>query len=275
MDIDAKQTMNPERPAPNLEWATKSALVYGGAQGIGGATTRLLLERGARVTVADLAPESVQDLLEDEEFQGRVQAVKCDVTRRDDVDLALSAHLERFGRLDAVVDSAGIQRYGTLETTTDSDWDEVMNVNLRGAFQVARACIGALKVTRGSLTLVASVQSFATQRNVLAYTVSKHALIGLVRSAAVDYAPHGVRFNAVCPGTVDTPMLQYAAALDPNPQAVLAACAQMHPLGRIAQPREVAEVIAFLSSERASFVTGAAYLVDGGLLLPIGGTPDV
>ena len=275
MDIDAEQTMNPKRPAPNLEWATKSALVYGGAQGIGGATTRLLLERGARVTVADLAPDWVQDLLEDETLSGRVQAIRCDVSQRESVEKALAIHLDSFGTLDTAIDSAGIQRYGTLETTDDEEWDEVMNVNLRGAFQVARACIGALKQTRGSLTLVASVQSFATQRNVLAYTVSKHALIGLVRSAALDYAPHGVRVNAVCPGTVDTPMLQYAAALDPNPQAVLAACDRMHPLGRIAQPFEVAEVIAFLSSERASFVTGAAYLVDGGLLLPIGGTPDV
>lgn len=268
-------TENTQPPSFALEFSGKSALVFGGAQGIGAAVAQLLLERGARVTVADLRVESAHHLLEDEGFQGRVQAVKCDVRHRNEVDMALAAHLERFGRLDAAIDSAGIQRYGTLETTTDADWDDVMNVNLRGAFYVARACIAALKQTRGSLTLVASVQSFASQRSVLAYTVSKHALLGLVRSAALDYAPQGVRVNAVCPGTVDTPMLHAAAALDPHPQAVLEACNQMHPLGRIARSSEVAEVIAFLSSERASFVTGAAYLVDGGLLLPIGGNPDV
>ena len=116
MDIDAEQTINPERPAPNLEWAGKSALVYGGAQGLGVATTRLLLERGAWVTVADLAPESVQDLLEDETLSGRIQAIRCDVSQRESVEKALALHLNSFGTLDAAIDSAGIQRYGALET---------------------------------------------------------------------------------------------------------------------------------------------------------------
>jgi NAD(P)-dependent dehydrogenase (short-subunit alcohol dehydrogenase family) len=253
------------------EFSGKSAIVFGGAMGIGQAVAQLLLERGASVTVADLKPETAQTWLEPSE---RAQVVKADVSRPDDPTQAVQAHLERFGRLDVVVDSAGIQRYGNLETTTEAGWDEVMEVNLKGAFRVAKASIPALRATRGNIVLVASVQSFATQQNVTAYTVSKHALIGLTRSAAVDYAREGIRVNCVAPGTVDTPMLHWAASLDPNPQAVMDAVQRIHPLGRIAQPQEVAEVILFLASARASFVTGAAYVVDGGLLLPLGGAPD-
>jgi len=130
-----------------------------------------------------------------------------------------------------------------------------------------------LKKTKGSIVNMTSVQAFATQRNVAAYTTSKHALIGLTRSMAIDYARDGIRVNCVAPGTVDTPMLQYAASLDLDPESVYETCRNMHPIGRIARAEEVAEVVAFLASDRASFVTGACYLVDGGLLLPIGGEP--
>ena len=255
------------------EFSGKSALVFGGATGIGAAAARLLLERGANVTVADRQPEVARIWLE--EFDAdRVSVVSCDIAQRDDPSQAVAAHLNQFGGLDIAVNSAGIQRYGTLETTDEGGWDEVMEVNLKGAFRVAKACIAALRVSKGNIVFVASVQSFGSQRNVTAYTVSKHGLIGLTKSAAVDYARHGVRVNAVCPGTVDTPMLHWAASLDPNPAAVMETVNRIHPLGRIAQASEVAEVIAFLASPRASFVTGAAYLVDGGLLLPIGGEPN-
>jgi NAD(P)-dependent dehydrogenase (short-subunit alcohol dehydrogenase family) len=120
---------------------------------------------------------------------------------------------------------------------------------------------------------VSSVQALATQPNVLAYTVSKHALIGLTRSIAIDFAAQNIRVNAVCPGSVDTPMLRWAASLDKDPDSVLEACNQMHPLGRIAAPREIAEVIAFLVHESSSFVTGAVWPVDGGLMAQLGGAP--
>ncbi|HMJ09191.1 MAG TPA: SDR family oxidoreductase, partial [Pyrinomonadaceae bacterium] len=114
----------------------------------------------------------------------------------------------------------------------------------------------------------------ASQQNVLAYTVSKHGLLGLTRSIAMDFAKANIRANAVCPGTVDTPMLKWAASLDPDPESVYAACNQMHPLGRIAQPREIGEVVVFLAHESSSFVTGAVWTVDGGLLTQIGGVPQ-
>jgi NAD(P)-dependent dehydrogenase (short-subunit alcohol dehydrogenase family) len=257
------------------EFGGKSSIVFGGAMGIGQATVALLLERGANVTIADRQPMVAQAWLEKQGFESdRMQVISCDVGITSDPERAVAAHLERFGTLEIAINSAGIQRYGNLETTSEDGWDEVMNVNLKGAFRVAKACLPALRISRGNIVLVASVQSFASQQNVTAYTVSKHGLIGLVKSAAVDYAREGIRINCVCPGTVDTPMLHAAVKLDSNPNAVLETVNRIHPLGRIAQPSEVAEVIAFLASPRASFVTGAAYLVDGGLLLPIGGAPD-
>ena len=176
--------------------------------------------------------------------------------------------------LHSLVVSAGIQRYGTALTTEASQWDLVLGVNLKGAWNAARVCLPHILKNGGSIVNVSSVQALASQQNVLAYTVSKHGLIGLTRSMAMDFAKDGVRVNAVCPGTVDTPMLKWAASLDPKPQSVYDACNAMHPLGRVAQPREIAEVVAFLAHESASFVTGAVWTVDGGLLTQIGGVPQ-
>ena len=257
------------------EFSGQQIMVWGGAQGIGAACAKLLLERGASVTVVDRDLAPLAAWLPGLPAAERCAALQADVSRSGDVEAAVQAHMARAGRLDAVVNSAGIQRYGNLETTDEDQWDAVMNVNLKGAYRVARASIAPLKATRGSLVLVASVQSFGSQPNVLAYVTSKHGLLGLMRAAAVDYAKDGVRVNAVCPGSVDTPMLHWAASLDQHPAQVLQHVEQMHPLGRMAQASEVAEVILFLLSARASFVTGAAYMVDGGLTLPFGGAPHV
>jgi NAD(P)-dependent dehydrogenase (short-subunit alcohol dehydrogenase family) len=148
-----------------------------------------------------------------------------------------------------------------------------MNVNLKSVYLVCHHAIAHLRQTRGAIVNMASVQAFATQRAVAAYTTSKHALIGLTRSMALDFAAYGVRANTVAPGSVDTPMLDWAINLDPNPDALRRTVRAMHPLGRIAEPREIAEAVAFLASPRASFVTGTTLVVDGGLLLPIAGAP--
>jgi NAD(P)-dependent dehydrogenase (short-subunit alcohol dehydrogenase family) len=126
---------------------------------------------------------------------------------------------------------------------------------------------------QGAIVNVSSVQALATQPNVLAYTVSKHGLLGLTRSMAIDFAGQNIRVNAICPGSVDTPMLRWAASLDRDPQSVIDTCNRMHPLGRIAAPREIAEVIAFLLHESSSFVTGAVWTIDGGLMAQLAGAP--
>ena len=257
-----------------LEFQDRVALVTGGAMGIGSAVAKLLAERGARVLIVDRAEkEGTKTVSEIASKKGNAEFFKADVSTSNACAAAIEKAISLYGKLDIVSNNAGIQRYGTVESTPENEWDEVMDVNLKSVFYICKFAIPHLKKTKGSIVNMTSVQAFATQRGVAAYTTSKHALIGLTRSMAIDFARDGIRVNCVAPGTVDTPMLQYAASLDPNPQSVYDACVNMHPVGRIAKPEEVAEVVAFLASDKASFVTGACYLVDGGLLLPIGGEP--
>lgn len=252
----------------------KVAVVTGGASGIGRAAAEILAARGAAVALIDREQEAGRETAETIRKQdGKALFFSVDVSQPRQIQVAVDETRSTFGPVDILVVSAGIQRYGTALTTTDEQWAEVMGVNLNGAWFAARACLPDMLGRGGSIVNVASVQSLASQYNVLAYTASKHAVIGLTRSMAMDFASEKVRVNAVCPGTVDTPMLRWAASLDPNPESVYDACARMHPLGRIAQPEEVGEVVAFLAHDSASFVTGAVWTVDGGLLTLIGGTP--
>lgn len=253
----------------------KTVVVTGGALGIGRAACEIFASRAASVSVLDWDDSAGEALVSELGAKGgRSSFHKVNVADRDAVETAVAATVEEFGSIDALVVSAGIQRYGTALTTDDAQWEEVLGVNLKGAWNAARACLPHLLESRGPIVNVSSVQALASQQNVLAYTVSKHGLIGLTRSMAMDFARVGVRVNAVCPGTVDTPMLKWAASLDPNPESVYDACNAMHPLGRIARPSEIAEVVVFLAHESSSFVTGSVWTADGGLLTQIGGVPQ-
>ena len=257
-----------------MRFEGKNAVVTGGASGIGRASAEILAARGARVSLIDLPESDGEQVCTAIRFiGGSADFFPANVSKASEVDAAIKQARNAGGPIDILVVSAGIQRYGTALTTSDEQWEEVMAVNLSGAWYAARACLLDMVDRGGAIVNVASVQSLASQHNVLAYTASKHALIGITRSMAMDFASMRVRVNAVCPGTVDTSMLRWAASLDPDPKSVLDACAQMHPLGRIARPKEIGEVVAFLAHENASFVTGAVWTVDGGLLTLIGGTP--
>ena len=258
------------------DWSGKVALVTGGSQGIGRGCAEVLAEAGAAVAVCGLpdghAEETVEAIRRD---GGEAFSTPANVADHDSVRRAVDQVVERYGRLDALVASAGIQRYGTVADTPEETWDEVFAVNVKGVFHAAQAALPYLRATRGAIVVVSSVQGHVNQPNVAAYAASKGALDALVRSMAIDEAPHGVRVNAVCPGSVDTPMLRASArrfsdGTDAGADALVREWGRTHPLGRVATPREVGEVVAFLAGPRASFVTGEDVRVDGGLLATIG-----
>jgi NAD(P)-dependent dehydrogenase (short-subunit alcohol dehydrogenase family) len=192
-----------------------------------------------------------------------VRGITVDVGDRE----ALATAAQQVERVDALVCAAGIQRYGTVVDTSWSVYDEVMAVNVGGVFFACQAFVPLIP-RGGSVVVVASVQAYAAQKGVAAYSMGKGALLSLVRAMAVDHAPEGIRVNAVCPGSVDTPMLRTSAAQFGGGRStddVVAEWGRSHPLGRVATPGEVAEVIHFLASPAAAFVTGADVKVDGGL----------
>jgi NAD(P)-dependent dehydrogenase (short-subunit alcohol dehydrogenase family) len=254
------------------------ALVTGGSSGIGRAVAELLAAQGASVAVCSVDAAEAAAVAGAITGQGLAAApVAADVRDPRSVADAVQAVVDTFGSLDTLVTSAGIQAYGTVTETDERTWDEVFAVNVKGVFLAARAALPYLRRSaRGAIVVVSSVQALATQTGVAAYAASKGALNALTRSMAIDEAVHGVRVNTVCPGSVDTPMLRRSAALFSDgttdaAERTMAGWGRSHPLGRVAKPSEVAEVVSFLASSRASFMTGTDVLVDGGLLagLPV------
>jgi NAD(P)-dependent dehydrogenase (short-subunit alcohol dehydrogenase family) len=252
-----------------MQLQDRIAVISGAAKGIGAACAEVFHREGALVALLDI-DESVMKVAA--RFGSRGRFFQCDVSRATQVQKAFDDVIAHFGDISILVNNAGIQTYGTTTETTEEEWDRTINVNLKSAYLCSREAIPSmLRHGSGVIINLASVQAFVSQHRVAAYTTSKTALLGLTRSIAVDYAPK-IRCVAVCPGTVDTPMLHDAIQQSPNPAEVLQECHDMHPVKRIGTPDEVAELCLFLASDKAGFITGQPIRIDGGLGLSIGGS---
>jgi len=240
------------------------ALVTGAASGIGRATAALFAAEGADLILTDRDVDRLA-----EHFMPGALSQPADVSRAADVQTLVGAALARFERIDVLCNIAGRSVFGDLLSTNETEWDEILASNLKSVFLCSKAVLpGMIERRHGVIVNMGSVWGLAAGSHAAAYCASKGAILALTRSMAVDYAKHGIRVNALCPGGVETPMIdRYAAAL-PNVSAAAARnfLKTGHPLGRLAEPEEIARAALFLACDDSSFMTGSDLVVDGGFL---------
>ncbi|MHC5739515.1 SDR family oxidoreductase [Nostoc sp.] len=248
----------------NGKYTGKVAFVTGAANGIGRATALAFARKGAHVVVADISEQGNQETAHMiEQLGGRAIAVKCDVTRSEDVKAALSKTIETFGRLDFAFNNAGVEQKNTaIAEIEESEWDRIVNINLRGVFLCMKYEIPLLlKQGGGAIVNTSSGAGVIGIKGGAAYTAAKHGLIGLTKSAALDYASQNIRINAVCPGYIDTSMMdRFTGGTPEGREQVISE----EPIGRMGQPEEIANAVVWLCSDASSFVVGHALVVDGG-----------
>jgi len=248
----------------NHSFAGKVALVTGAGSGIGLATAKAFGEAGASVVLADRREDAVRALAEGLSASGgKALAVRCDVTDDTQVASMIDRTVSTFGRLDAAFNNAGVmqRRVDTAEISGD-EWDRVMAINLRGVWSCMKYELPQmLRNGGGAIVNCSSIGGVIGVPGLAAYHAAKHGVIGLTKTAALEYATRKIRINAVCPGTINTPMAESLTGGDPK---ILAEFLKDEPIGRIAEPEEVAAAVLWLCSPGASYVVGHALLVDGG-----------
>jgi NAD(P)-dependent dehydrogenase (short-subunit alcohol dehydrogenase family) len=244
------------------------ALITGGASGIGLATATRLAADGYRLALADVDAAGVDRAVAGI-GRGTAVGVPTDVRSFEACAAAVVTAVDRFGRLDVLVNCAGVWVEGPTDTMTEADWDRVVDVNLKGTFQMCRHAIPALEATGGCIVNVSSDAGLWGNKGAAVYCASKGGVTVLSKALAVELAERGIRVNAVCPGDVDSPMIRYQAETfgGGDPEGYLARLLEAYPQRppRFIRPDEVAELIAFLCSERAAPITGAAISIDFGL----------
>lgn len=244
----------------------KIALVTGGAAGIGRGVASAFLDEGARVVVTDIDGHGLRRTADELGAGERVRLVQANVASDDDWRQAVSAAGETFGGLDILVNNAGVEVLGTVETVDESEWDRIMAINVKSIYLGVRAALPLLRRSRGNVVNMASIAGLIGASGWVAYVASKHAVVGITKCLALDYARDGIRVNAVCPGMVETPMAERIVRTigQGDPERGHQVLAAGVPLGRFVEPEEVAAVVVHLASDEARFTTGTTYVIDGG-----------
>jgi NAD(P)-dependent dehydrogenase (short-subunit alcohol dehydrogenase family) len=245
----------------------KTAIITGGTTGIGKATALLFAREGAQVVIADWRDDRYQPVLDEIGAAGsKALFVQTDVTRREDNERLVSACVDRFGRLDILYCNAGRFLPKLITETTDEDIEAMFAVNVKALLYAVRAAVPhMLRQGSGAILFDASIRGIIAQAGSPIYCATKGAAVSLARALALDYATQNIRVNALCPGIIDTPMLRYSADAEPDPDAAWAGYGAAQPMGRLGTPEECAQAALWLASDEASFITGVALPIDGGL----------
>ncbi len=243
----------------------KVALITGSSSGIGRATAKLFAEHGASVVAVGRNDAELASLRNEvRDAKGSIRVHLADVTEVSQVDRLVSETVQHLGKIDVLVNAAGILKSGSLATTTMDEWDKMMNINVRALFYLMQKCRPYLEITKGNVVNVSSVTGSRAFPGVLAYCVSKAAVDQLTRCAALELGEKGIRVNAVNPGVVVTNLHKRGGMDDESYDVFLENAKKTHPLGRPGEADEVSELIYFLASDKAQWITGATYAIDGG-----------